>query len=156
MRKPVNENIVKFVANMLTEDPNLIQEARGNTGTYQDDEIPLGNGVYGDVTYTYELTVDSPMGGAPRYPTDMEDKAQIEVGNLVDIQMVVVGPDGNEIQATPEQLQTWKKIAANYFYKNLHSRVLEHEYDRAAQGYHGPFRNEEPDDFDERRLRRRY
>lgn len=155
MRKPVNESVVKFVANMLTEDPNLIQEARGNTGTYQDDEVPLGNGVYGDVTYTYELDVDN-RRVYPRYPTDMPDKAQIEVGDLVDIQMVAVGPDGNEIQATPEQLQAWKKVAADYFYKNLHSRVLEHEYDRASQGFHGPFKNEEPDDFDERRLRRRY
>lgn len=157
MSKPVKQNIVDLVANMLTDDPDImresISEARypfrknrryhngGGEGQYEAEEVPLDpSGLLGNVLYDYEVNIYGDW-----FPQTHEmpgESPEVEIGKITKMEILAYDEDNNEIQPSPEQLEVWTKSAVAYFREKLADKVLEKETENMHDGDY--------DDYDDR------
>lgn len=129
MLRPVKNRIVGYLAALITEDPNIMSDreheyshTNEEVGRYEADEIVLDEqGTMGAVVYEYTFTVE----GTRREP-------EIELSNCSPVSIIGYDHDGNEIDATPEQMENWRKNAMDQF--ELIWREIEDEECRKARG----------------------
>lgn len=159
MRQPVNKNVVDLVAKMLTDDPDILLEAdiypqrskrshvgRG-TGRYEAEEVPLDRTTLGSVIYDYEVKIS---GGWYNQTHDSpEESPNIEIGKIVNMDVVGYDDNGEEIQPSPEQLRIWTKSAVDFFHSKLEDKVAEQEIEKLSEGEY----DYEPDEDQFRRMR---
>ena len=137
MRESVDRNMVSIIANMLTDDPDLLNEApvthhHSGSGTRTLDEVnltpelPPDRAVLGSVTYRYGVNM-SPASSRTA-PGAQPDEHSLGLGDVEVVEMHAYGPDGNEIRLTPQLFQQFEKAAVDYFLREKADNTIEREY----------------------------
>jgi hypothetical protein len=130
MQKPVHDKIVEYVASLLTEDPSVLRtkvlnELGGRHGVFNDgsgryeaEEVSLDEqGTMGTVVYEYTFDIQGD-----------ELDPDIELSNYSPVSIIGYDYDGNEIDATPSQMETWRKNAMDQFPSIWSNSIEENEY----------------------------
>ena len=129
---PLGEDLVKAVANMLTEDPNVLVEGLHTAeATYSYEEVPVdpARDILAHVEYTYGIDVSGGYARATAYNPAESPEVDIE---LLDVKIIAAaGEDGEDIQpSSPEEAKAWRDNAIRFFETRLYDSVKSEAYEK--------------------------
>lgn len=132
-----SDHIIKEVADFITDDPDVINEAGmyghpTGRGEYKAEEVPLAPNVLGEVVYNFDVIsagkyIRGDMINPPEYP-----EAHYGKGGVVPEIVSAYDLDADEFikPRSPEELASWKQSAVRYFDEHLADKALDREQER--------------------------
>jgi len=130
----VNSELVQQIANLLTDDPNVVREGlrdlrHPGDGEHSEEGVEVAEGVWADVDYSYDVKTQGRFYAATYdHPAESPD---LSIGNASAYITKAYLEDGREVEASsPEEAKAWEKAAIEYFDKYVSDRITDNEYDR--------------------------
>lgn len=134
--KQLGESMVKTVANMITEDPDVLSESLHTAeDVYSYEEVPVdpSRNILAHVQYTYGIDVSGEHVRATMYNPAESPVVDIE---LLDAKIInAVDDTGEDIQPSSEaEAAMWRDNAIKFFETRLYDSVKDQAYSNMQNG----------------------
>jgi len=134
---------IKIIAKMLTDDPDIINEAKAyhiGTGSYETNDVVLssnGRNIYGHIIYNYDVKIsgDWSRGSFGYHGGTPPESPELEIYNVKATILKAYDGYGKTMQNIDDNtINYWKQTAEKYFHKYLIDEVTEKEHENITTG----------------------